>query len=89
MATASKARKTFSLSRESLKYLESLRKSRRAPSTSAVVEELIRREQQTAEMERVSDSVRRYYDSLTDDEVEEDRAWGQFAESQFPPEDEP
>jgi hypothetical protein len=25
-----------------------------------------------------------YYDSLTDEEIAEDRAWGEFAASQFP-----
>jgi len=51
---------------------------------SAVLEELIRRQQRAAEMERISTSIRSYYDSLTDEEVDEDRAWGQFAETQLP-----
>jgi len=83
-----KARKTFSLSRETLKYLESLRKGKRGASTSAILEELIRRQRQAAEMERISASVTRYYDSLTDEEMEKNRAWGQFSESQFPTENE-
>ena len=65
-------------------YLESVRKERKSQSMSAVLEELIRRQQRAAEMERISTSIGSYYDSLTDEEVDEDRAWGQFAETQLP-----
>jgi Tfp pilus assembly protein PilO len=84
---ASKEKKTFSLSRQSVKYLEALRKERRSRSMSSVLEELIRQQQQTKEMERISASVTRYYDSLTSEEIAEDRAWGDFAATQFPTED--
>jgi hypothetical protein len=36
------------------------------------------------ELERIAAAVTRYYDSLTDEEIAEDRAWGDFAASQFP-----
>jgi hypothetical protein len=36
------------------------------------------------ELEEISESFTRYYDSLTDEEIAEDRAWGEFAASQFP-----
>jgi Tfp pilus assembly protein PilO len=84
---AHKARKTFSLSRETVKYLEALRKERKKDSMSSVLEDLIRQQQQTKEMERISASVTRYYDSLTPEEIAEDRAWGEFAATQFPSED--
>lgn len=51
---------------------------------SSVLDELIRQQQQAKEMERISASITRYYDSLMDEELAEDRAWGEFAESQFP-----
>jgi hypothetical protein len=35
-------------------------------------------------LEEISAAVTRYYDSLTDEEIAEDRAWGEFAASQFP-----
>jgi hypothetical protein len=82
-----KGKKTFSLSSQSLMFLEALRKERRSRSTSSVLEELIRQQQQAKEMERVSASVTRYYDSLSAEEISEDRAWGDFAASQFPSED--
>lgn len=85
--SARKARKTFSLSRESVSYLESLRKARNGKSISSVLEDLIRQRRESEEMKRISASVTRYYDSLTTEEVAEDRAWGDFAATQFPSED--
>lgn len=81
--TSRKARKTFSLSRESLSYLESLRKERRNDSMSAILEEIIRRQQQAEAMQRISASVASYYDSFSDEQVVEDSTWGEFAETQF------
>jgi hypothetical protein len=34
-------------------------------------------------LEEISTSIKRYYDSLTDEQVAEDRAWGEFATAQF------
>jgi hypothetical protein len=82
-----KAKKTFSLSRQSVMYLESLRKEKRSKSVSSILEEIIRQQQQTKEMERISASVSRYYDSLSAEEIAEDRAWGEFAATQFHSED--
>jgi len=86
-STTTKEKKTFSLSRQALNYLEALRKERRSRSMSSVLEEIIRQQQQTKELERVSASVTRYYDSLNSEEIAEDRAWGEFAATQFPSED--
>ncbi|HEY4903223.1 MAG TPA: hypothetical protein VIH89_07110 [Candidatus Sulfotelmatobacter sp.] len=82
-----KSRKTFSLSRETVKYLETLRKQSRRESMSAVLEELIRQQQEMKEMERISASAKRYYDSLSPEEVAEDRDWGDVAAASFPSED--
>ena len=82
-----KARKTFSLSREIVNYLESVRKQTKRESMSSVLEDIIRQQQQAKEMERVSAAFTRYYDSMNEEEQSEDRAWGQFAETQFPPKD--
>jgi len=35
-------------------------------------------------LEDISAAVTRYYDSLTDEEIAEERAWGEFAALQFP-----
>jgi hypothetical protein len=34
-------------------------------------------------LEEISACVTRYYDSLTDEELAEDRAWGEFAATQL------
>jgi len=39
------------------------------------------------EMERISASFTQYYDSLTAEDIAEDRACGDFAATQFPSED--
>jgi hypothetical protein len=51
---------------------------------SAVLEDVVRQLQQAKELERISASVSHYYDTLTDEQMAEDRAWGEFAETQFP-----
>jgi hypothetical protein len=79
-----KEKRTFSLSRESLRYLESVRKQRKSGSVSSVLDDLIRQQQQAHQMRQISASITSYYDSLPDEDVAHDRAWGQFAESQFP-----
>src|SRR5690242_2973427 len=81
-----KEKRTFSLSTSSLQYLEAVRKQRKSGSVSSVLDDLIREQQRAAEMRRISASITSYYDSLTDEEVADDRAWGAFAESQFPDE---
>ena len=86
-SAATKEKKTFSLSRQSVMYLEALRKERRSRSMSSVLEELIRQQQQAKELESISASVTHYYDSLSPEEKAENRAWGDFAATQFPSEE--
>jgi hypothetical protein len=85
-STKRKEKRTFSLSSESLHFLELMRKRRKSASVSAVLDELIAQHRRSQEAHRISASITGYYDSLTKDEVTEDRLWGQFAESQFPDE---
>jgi hypothetical protein len=40
-------------------------------------------EEKKKALEEISASVTRYYDSLTDEEAAEDRAWGEFAAAQL------
>jgi predicted CopG family antitoxin len=82
--TQRKTRRTFSLSHEAVRYLESVRKGKRARSISSVLEELIRKRQEGDEMDRISASIAGYYDSLTDDQVAQDSSWGKFSEAQLP-----
>ncbi len=38
-------------------------------------------------LEEISASINRYYDSLTDEEAAEDRAWGDFSAAQLAADD--
>ncbi|MGB6940809.1 MAG: hypothetical protein WBE37_00265 [Bryobacteraceae bacterium] len=84
--TDRKAKKSYTLSPESVAFLETLRKRRRAASISSVLEEIlqaVRRQQERAGIEK---SVFAYYTSLSDQEVAEQAQWGEFALSEFPKE---
>jgi hypothetical protein len=76
-----KQRRTFTLSPESLAYLEQQTRANKIESQSAFLDELLL--EKTAEQRRASleAKVTAYYDSLSDKEVEEQRAWGEFAGS--------
>jgi hypothetical protein len=76
-----KQRRTFTLSPESLAYLDEQARQRKLGSQSAFLDELLR--EKTMELRRAAleANVTAYYDSLSDAEVEEDRAWGEFAGS--------
>lgn len=73
-----KAKKSYTLSAGSVDFLEALRKQRRAPSVSSVLEELLLAARREAELARIDRSVTDYYDSLSGEEVKELSEWGKF-----------
>ena len=78
-----KAKRSFTLSVESVDFLEAMRKKHRALSVSAALEDIlqsVKREQERAAMEK---AVADYYSSLSDEEVEEQRAWGDLSTREF------
>jgi len=82
-----KAKKSYTLSPESVEFLEAIRKKRQVPSVSAILEEIlqnVRREHKRAFIER---AVAEYYASLSDQDATEQAAWGGFAEQELPNED--
>jgi len=81
---ARKAKKTFVLSRESVKFLEAEKEKRGGESTSSVLEEIIHECRKKQDIRKNDAAISAYYDSLSEEEREENRIWGQFAESQFP-----
>jgi hypothetical protein len=83
-AAVKKARKTFTLSRESLAFLREVEREKHATSVSAALDELLLEKRMEREQERYQASIGAYYDNLSDDQVEENAAWGKIAESQFP-----
>jgi methylthioribose-1-phosphate isomerase len=82
-----KAKKSYTLSPESVDFLETLRKKRRARSISFVLEEILQAARREAELAKINQSVTAYYDSLSDEEMEELRQWGEFGLRQLLKED--
>ncbi len=79
-----KEKKTYTLSRDSVGYLEETVRKQQRRSTSEVLDELIQEKKLEAERARIDALISAYYDSLSDAEREQNRAWGEFAESEFP-----
>jgi hypothetical protein len=78
-----KVKKSYTLSPESVDFLETQRKKRRARSSSAVLEEILQAVRREAELARMNQSVIDYYDSLSDEEMKELSEWGEFGLSQL------
>ena len=85
--TGRKAKKSYTLSPETIAFLETLREKRRADSVSAVLEEILQAARRAAERASVECAVSDYYSRLSDREVNEHALWGEFALSQFPGEE--
>ena len=71
--------RTFSLSKEVIDILERYKNERKAGSLTAAVEEIVR--EWTAA--RLAQQVTAYYDSLSDEEVAQEKTWGEFSETQL------
>src|SRR5256885_15891762 len=79
--TARKQRRTFTLSAQSLQYVKEQARKRNRVSQSAFLDELLLEKTRELERAALDAQVTAYYDRLTDTEMEEDRAWGEFAGS--------
>lgn len=78
-ATNTKAKKSYTLSRQAVAFLEQVRKQRRARSTSAVLEEILQAAQQSEQERTLERATENYYSSLDDSELQEQIGWGNFA----------
>jgi hypothetical protein len=76
-----KRRRTFTLSPASLAYLEQQARGRKSNSQSAFLDDLLQEKSMEQRRAALEANITAYYDSLSDAEVEEDRAWGEFAGS--------
>jgi len=74
-----KQRRTFTLSPESLAYLEQETQRRSADSQSAVLDELLQEKKRERQLAALETAIGAYYDGLSDAEVEQDKIWGEFA----------
>jgi len=82
-----KAKKSYTLSPDSVSFLEALRKKHRARSISSVLEEILQTARREAEMAEINQSVSAYYDSLSGREMEDLGEWGKFGLRQLLRED--
>jgi hypothetical protein len=71
-----KEKRTFSLSRDVVEYLEKGCAETHAPSLSAYLESVVREFQAKVEMEKREAATMAYYDGLTADEIDEQAEWG-------------
>ena len=78
-----KAKKSYTLSPESVAFLEALRKRRRAASISSVLEDILQAVRRQAERAKIEKSIDAYYSSLSDEQAAEHAEWGDFATSEF------
>ncbi len=78
-----KEKKSFTLSRSSVAYLERLRREKKAPSTSRVLDELIRDAAARHQRSAAEQAISAYYSLLSSGEEKEQKAWGEFAEDQL------
>jgi hypothetical protein len=81
-----KEKKTFTLSPELVAFLEARRDKLRASSVSAVLEAILQAARREEERVTLENAVAGYYDSLSAEEIDERKKWGEFALGQFPSE---
>ena len=82
-----KAKKSFTLSTESVSFLEELQRQSKAESVSSILEEILQSLRREKHRESIDRAVADYYSSLTDEEAAEHADWGDFALRQLPQED--
>ncbi len=86
IGAATKERRTFTLSRESLALLNDLclaRRGSRRRSVSAVLDDLLRALDLQRRRAAVERAITDFYDGLSARDQAEDAAWGEFSLSQF------
>ena len=76
-----KIRRTVTLSPESDAYIKKQTRERKLGSHSAFLDQLLLEKAQEQRLAAIEAQITAYYDSLTPEEIEENRAWGEFAGS--------
>jgi hypothetical protein len=82
-----KIKKSFSISVESDSFIRKTCKERKSTSESETLDALLSELMTIRKQQAIEMAYTDYYDSLSDDEVAEQRTWGSFAESQLAKED--
>jgi len=82
-----KIKKSFSISVESDSFIRKNCKERNSNSESETLDALLNELMTIRRQQAIEAAYTDYYDSLGEDQVAEQRAWGSFAESQLAKED--
>lgn len=83
-SSGKKVRHTFTLSRESMAFIDQVKRETHAASNSAVVDELLLDQHRQRDLACAEAAIASYYDNLRHEQVAENENWGRIAESQFP-----
>ena len=78
-----KIKKSFSISVESDSFIRRSCKERKSNSESETLDALLSELMAVRQQKAIEAAYADYYDSLSEDEVAEESAWGRFAESQL------
>lgn len=79
-----KQRRTFSLAPDVTHFLKEFRAKIQAPSDTAALEALVREQKLRRDQEVLDAQISAFYDSLSEEELREEREWADFAASQLP-----
>jgi hypothetical protein len=82
-----KIKKSFSISPESDSFIRRSCRERKVSSESETLDILLGELMTIRQQNAIEAAYTDYYDSLTDDEISEQKAWGAFSESQMEGED--
>ncbi len=77
-----RTKKSYTISPESVAFLETLQRQRET-SMSAVLEEILQAARREREREADEDAISAFYSSITDEERAEEVEWGNFALGEF------
>jgi len=83
VAVKRKAKKTSTLSAESMAFREEMRAKNSAGSTSAILDGILQSIRSEGKRSAIERELTQSYESLTDAEVAEERQWGEFARRGF------
>jgi hypothetical protein len=78
-----KQRLTFSLSQRAVRFLKSYSAKSKARSVSAALESILAERELQKKRDDLEANMTAYYDSLSPEEQEADRVWGEFSELQM------
>ena len=81
--TASRIKKSYSISRQAEQFVRQVRKARKIRSDSEALDQLLREAIAAHARGSIDAAYKAYYDAASEAELAEESAWAAFAESEF------